>query len=155
METKTLRSLWMQRQKLFHVSKNSFWKQLFLLPVKQWHGAVAIRRSQRDSRWQQGNRKGLKVGTATITAKIGDVIATCEVTVDFATGLEEALANTEVFGRKGNIYVNRFSRYKWPLWTWSVRSSTMHVSVAMRRIPVNKRIYNCEINQMSENTKVN
>ena len=32
--------------------------------------------------------------------------ATCEVTVDFATGLEEALANTEVFGRKGNIYVN-------------------------------------------------
>ena len=35
METKTLRSLWMQRQKLFHVSKNSFWKQLFLLPVKQ------------------------------------------------------------------------------------------------------------------------
>ena len=50
--------------------------------------------------------KGLKVGTATITAKIGDVTATCEVTVDFATGLEEALANTEVFGRKGNIYVN-------------------------------------------------
>ena len=41
--------------------------------------------------------KGLKVGTATITAKIGDVTATCEVTVDFATGLEEALANTEVF----------------------------------------------------------
>ena len=31
--------------------------------------------------------KGLKVGTATITAKIGDVTATCEVTVDFATGL--------------------------------------------------------------------
>ena len=28
------------------------------------------------------------------------------MTVDFATGLEEALANTEVFGRKGNIYVN-------------------------------------------------
>ena len=50
--------------------------------------------------------KGLKVGTATITAKIGDVTATCQVTVDFATGLEEALANTEVFGRKGNIYVN-------------------------------------------------
>ncbi|WP_425883822.1 YDG domain-containing protein [Parabacteroides sp. ASD2025] len=50
--------------------------------------------------------KGLKVGTTTITAKIGDVTATCEVTVDFATGLEEALANTEVFGRKGNIYVN-------------------------------------------------
>ena len=50
--------------------------------------------------------KGLKVGTTTITAKIGDVTATCEITVDFATGLEEALANTEVFGRKGNIYVN-------------------------------------------------
>ncbi|WP_298548149.1 YDG domain-containing protein [uncultured Parabacteroides sp.] len=50
--------------------------------------------------------KGLKVGTATITAKIGDVTATCQVTVNFATGLEEALANTEVFGRKGNIYVN-------------------------------------------------
>ena len=50
--------------------------------------------------------KGVKVGTATITATIGDVTATCEVTVGFATGLEEALANTEVFGRKGNIYVN-------------------------------------------------
>ena len=50
--------------------------------------------------------KGVKVGKATITATIGDVTATCEVTVGFATGLEEALANTEVFGRKGNIYVN-------------------------------------------------
>ena len=50
--------------------------------------------------------KALKVGTATITAKIGDVTATCEVTVDFATGLEEALANTQVYAKQGSIYVN-------------------------------------------------
>lgn len=50
--------------------------------------------------------KALKVGTATITAKIGSVTATCEVTVDFATGLEEALANTQIYAKQGSIYVN-------------------------------------------------
>ena len=52
--------------------------------------------------------KALKAGKATITVTTtdGNKKATCEVTVTTATGLEEALANTEVFGRKGNIYVN-------------------------------------------------
>ncbi|WP_456088068.1 Ig-like domain-containing protein [Parabacteroides sp.] len=55
-----------------------------------------------------GKVTALKVGKATITVTTvdGGKTATCQVTVDFATGLEEALANTEVFGRKGNIYVN-------------------------------------------------
>lgn len=50
--------------------------------------------------------KGIKVGKATITAKIGDVTATCLVTVDFATGIEEMLAQTEVYSQPGNIIVN-------------------------------------------------
>lgn len=50
--------------------------------------------------------KALKVGTATITAKIGSVTATCEVTVDFATGLEESLSNTQIYAKQGSIYVN-------------------------------------------------
>ena len=52
--------------------------------------------------------KAIKAGKATITVTTtdGNKKATCEVTVTTATGLEEALANTEVFGRKGNIYVN-------------------------------------------------
>ncbi len=52
--------------------------------------------------------KALKAGKATITVTTtdGNKKVTCEVTVTTATGLEEALANTEVFGRKGNIYVN-------------------------------------------------
>lgn len=50
--------------------------------------------------------KGIKLGKATITAKIGDVTATCLVTVDFATGIEEMLAQTEVYSQQGNIIVN-------------------------------------------------
>lgn len=50
--------------------------------------------------------KGIKLGKATITAKIGDVTATCLVTVDFATGIEEMLAQTEVYSQPGNIIVN-------------------------------------------------
>ena len=55
-----------------------------------------------------GKVTALKVGTATITVTTvdGAKTATCEVTVDFATGLEEALANTQVYAKQGNIYVN-------------------------------------------------
>lgn len=97
--------------------------------------------------------KGLKVGTATITAKIGDVIATCEVTVDFATGLEEALANTEVFGRKGNIYVN-------PIQSLQVTVVNMIGKIVYNarissyaRIPVTKGIYIVKLTNVG-NTKV-
>ncbi len=97
--------------------------------------------------------KGLKVGTATITAKIGDVTATCEVTVDFATGLEEALANTEVFGRKGNIYVN-------PIQSLQVTVVNMISKIVYNarissyaRIPVTKGIYIVKLTNVG-NTKV-
>lgn len=97
--------------------------------------------------------KGLKVGTATITAKIGDVTATCEVTVDFATGLEEALANTEVFGRKGNIYVN-------PIQSLQVTVVNMIGKIVYNarvnsyaRIPVTKGIYIVKLANVG-NTKV-
>ena len=55
-----------------------------------------------------GKVTALKVGTATITVTTvdGAKTATCEVTVDFATGLEEALANTQVYAKQGSIYVN-------------------------------------------------
>lgn len=97
--------------------------------------------------------KGLKVGTATITAKIGDVTATCEVTVDLATGLEEALANTEVFGRKGNIYVN-------PIQSLQVTVVNMIGKIVYNarissyaRIPVTKGIYIVKLTNVG-NTKV-
>lgn len=97
--------------------------------------------------------KGLKVGTATITAKIGDVTATCEVTVDFATGLEEALANTEVFGRKGNIYVN-------PIQSLQVIVVNMIGKIVYNarinsyaRIPVTKGIYIVKLTNVG-NTKI-
>lgn len=97
--------------------------------------------------------KGLKVGTATITAKIGDVTATCEVTVDFATGLEEALANTEVFGRKGNIYVN-------PIQSLQVTVVNMIGKIVYNarissyaRIPVTKGIYIVKLTNVG-NTKI-
>lgn len=97
--------------------------------------------------------KGLKVGTATITAKIGDVTATCEVTVDFATSLEEALANTEVFGRKGNIYVN-------PIQSLQVTVVNMIGKIVYNarissyaRIPVTKGIYIVKLTNVG-NTKV-
>ena len=96
---------------------------------------------------------GKKVGTATITAKIGDVTATCEVTVDFATGLEEALANTEVFGRKGNIYVN-------PIQSLQVTVVNMIGKIVYNarissyaRIPVTKGIYIVKLTNVG-NTKV-
>lgn len=43
--------------------------------------------------------------TITVTTEDGNMTATCEVTVDFATGLEEAIANTAVYGKKGYIHI--------------------------------------------------
>ena len=55
-----------------------------------------------------GKVTAVKVGKATITVTTvdGGKTASCEVTVDFATGLEEALANTQVYAKQGHIYVN-------------------------------------------------
>ena len=49
----------------------------------------------------------LAVGDATITVTTEDgaKTATCEVTVDFATGLEEAIANTRVYAKEGSICI--------------------------------------------------
>lgn len=49
--------------------------------------------------------KALKVGEATITATIGSVTASCVVTVDFATDLEEAIAATRVYAQNGSIRI--------------------------------------------------
>ena len=43
--------------------------------------------------------------TITVTTEDGGKTATCEVTVDFATGLEEAIANTAVYGKNGQIVI--------------------------------------------------
>ena len=97
--------------------------------------------------------KGLKVGTATITAKIGDVTATCEVTVDFATGLEEALANTEVFGRKGNIYVNPIQSLQ-VIVVNMIGKIVYNVRInSYARIPVTKGIYTVKLTNVG-NTKI-
>ena len=54
-----------------------------------------------------GKVTALKVGTATITVTTedGGKTATCVVTVDFATGLEEAIANTAMYGKNGQIVI--------------------------------------------------
>lgn len=54
-----------------------------------------------------GKVTAVKVGKATITVTTvdGGKTATCEVTVDFATGLEEAIANTVVYGRNKHIHI--------------------------------------------------
>ncbi len=54
-----------------------------------------------------GKVTALKVGTATITVTTedGGKTATCVVTVDFATGLEEAIANTTMYGKNGQIVI--------------------------------------------------
>lgn len=55
-----------------------------------------------------GKVTAVKIGKATITVTTVDgyKTATCLVTVDFATGIEEMLAQTEVYSQQGNIIVN-------------------------------------------------
>lgn len=43
--------------------------------------------------------------TVTVTTEDGGMTATCEVIVDFATGLEEAIANTSVYGKKRQVVI--------------------------------------------------
>ncbi len=100
--------------------------------------------------------KGLKTGTATITAKIGDVTATCEVTVDFATGLEEAIANTAVYGKDGYIHIQPVA----PMQAWVVNIAgtvVYHATISSAtQIPVSTGIYLVKLGTGSESvvTKV-
>lgn len=54
-----------------------------------------------------GKVTAVKVGQTTIiaTAINGGLTALCQVTVDFATGVEEALAESAIFGREGGILI--------------------------------------------------
>ena len=55
---------------------------------------------------KDGTVKALKAGTATITAEAdGGHKATCKVTVDTATGIEELLSQTVIEGRDGQIQI--------------------------------------------------
>lgn len=54
---------------------------------------------------KDGTVKALKSGTATITAEAEGVKATCAVTVDTATGIEELLSQTIIEGRDGQIQI--------------------------------------------------
>lgn len=43
--------------------------------------------------------------TITVTTEDGNKTATCEVTVSFATGIEELIANSRIYGRDGQIVI--------------------------------------------------
>lgn len=52
-----------------------------------------------------GNVTAVALGEATITATVDGKSATCKVTVTAATALEEAIANTRVYGKDGSICI--------------------------------------------------
>ena len=101
----------------------------------------------------------LKVGkaTVTVTTEDGGKTATCEVTVDFATGLEEAIANTAVYGKNGYIHIQPVA----PMQAWVVNIAGIvvyHATISSAtQIPVSSGIYLVKLGTGSEAvvTKVN
>ncbi len=101
----------------------------------------------------------LKVGkaTVTVTTEDGGKTATCEVTVDFATGLEEAIANTVVYGKNGYIHIQPVA----PMQAWVVNIAGIvvyHATISsVTQIPVSSGIYLVKLGIGSEAvvTKVN
>lgn len=101
----------------------------------------------------------LKVGkaTVTVTTEDGGKTASCEVTVDFATGLEEAIANTAVYGKDGYIHIRTVA----PTQAWVVNIAGIvvyHATISSAtQIPVSAGIYLVKLGTGSECvvTKVN
>ncbi|RDU47600.1 hypothetical protein DWU89_18705 [Parabacteroides acidifaciens] len=79
--------------------------------------------------------------TITVTTEDGGKTATCEVTVDFATGLEEAIANTAVYGKDGYIHIQPVA----PMQAWVVNIAgtvVYHATISSAtQIPVSTGIY--------------
>ena len=106
-----------------------------------------------------GKVTAVAVGTATITVTTedGGKTASCEVTVDFATGLEEAIANTVVYGKNGNIHIIPVA----PMQAWVVNIAGIvvyHATISSEtQIPVSTGIYLVKLGTGSEAvvTKVN
>ncbi len=94
--------------------------------------------------------------TITVTTEDGGKTATCEVTVDFATGLEEAIANTAVYGKDGYIHIQPVA----PMQAWVVNIAgtvVYHATISSAtQIPVSTGIYLVKLGTGSESvvTKV-